>query len=229
MVAEDAAVVTKAPRWLDYHWRKAAVAESLLTGSLEKRAERIAEIVKAEQDAFDRNKTIKPNQLKALALDLAAAAADQRKWLKPVERLLVLALKLPEGHEAGGWFGWSLDLRGHKRGKLELDLDAWSTAAMIDSGCYRRWRKVKSQHALARDLRSQGFKTPQRTISDWRQKAYGERPGHTSYVPPNPPQMTRDEESAVPPFRTWRIKVLKSDDGYVEGIKLLMPDEWPPE
>jgi hypothetical protein len=164
--------MTKAPHWLDYQWKRAA-PESLLHGSLEECAERIFEIVQAEQLKPDGNKIIRPNLLKALALDLAAAAAEQRKWLKPVERLLVYALDLPEGHEAGGWYPQNLDRRGQR---ANADREAWSTAHSIDAACYRRWGKVKSQRALARDLRSQGFKTSPRSVSDWRRKAYGYKP-----------------------------------------------------
>ena len=121
--------MTKAPRWLDYQWALAQVPEPLLSGTLEERAERNLELVRTERDKIENKKTIRPPLTKALALDLASAAAEQRKWLKPVERLLVYVLKLPEEHEAGGWDTWTLDKRGRRKPE---DIEAWSTAAMID-------------------------------------------------------------------------------------------------
>ena len=195
--------MTEAPPWLDIHWQHSA-PESLRTGSLEERAEHIMRIVHAEKDKLDRDKTIKPNELKALALDLAVAAAEQSKWLKPVERLLVQLLKLPEQYQPGGWLTWDLDRRGRDKASDE----AWYFAALFDAACYRTWGKVKSQHALARDLRLNGFKTAQRRIGEWRRKAYGCKPGETGYVPPDAPTMSREEEREVPPLGEWHIKIL---------------------
>lgn len=159
--------------------------QSFLSGSLEERAERIRQ-----------NETIKPTLLKVLALDLAAAAAIQGKWLEPVEALLVRALGLRAGHKAGDWYRWHLERRGRR--KLE-DFDAWSTAALIDRFCYRQYGKVKSQHALAKELQRRGFKTHQRRIGEWRKDSYGAR-GTPMYVPPDAPTMTPQEDREVPRF-----------------------------
>jgi hypothetical protein len=200
--------VTKAPHWLDQHWR-GEVLEPLLTGSLEERAERILKIARDEQGSLDRKKTLKPNMVKVLALDLAAAAAEQGQWLKPVERLLALALNLPEGHEAGRWLPLDLDRRGrHKPAEIE----AWCAAHLIDSCCYQKYGKVKSQRALERELRDQGFKTAQRRIGEWRAKSYGCKPGSLGHVPPNAPTMSQEEECKVPPFVEWRITVTHPDE-----------------
>jgi hypothetical protein len=195
--------MTEAPPWLDIHWQHSA-QESLRTGSLEERAEHIMRIVHAEKDKLDRDKTIKPNELKALALDLAVAAAEHRNWLEPVGRLLALAVKLP-GYAPGSWLPLDLD----RRGRDKVSDEAWYYAALFDAACYRTYGKVKSQHALARDLRSQGFKTLQRRIGEWRRKAYGCKPGETGYVPPDAPTMSREEERKVPPLPEWRIEILK--------------------
>jgi|SRR6516162_1707011 hypothetical protein len=195
--------MTEAPPWLDIHWQHSA-PESLRTGSLEERAERIMRIVHAEKDKLERNKTIKQNLLKVLALDLAVATADHREWLEPVGRLLALALKLPE-YAPGSWLPLDLDRRGRHKPSDE----AWYFAALFDAACYRTWGKVKSQRALARDLRLKGFKTAQRRIGEWRRKAYGCKPGETGYVPPDAPTMSREEEREVRPFDEWRIEILK--------------------
>jgi hypothetical protein len=202
--------MTKAPRWLDIHWQLVAPA-SLLTGSLEERAERILKIAQDEQGAVDRKKTLKPNMLKVLALDLAAAAAEQGQWLKPVERLL--ALDLPEGHEAGGWYPSDLDRRGRHK---PADIEAWCAAHLIDSCCYKQYSKVKSQRALERELRDLGFKTAQRRIGEWRAKSYDCKPGSPRYVPPNARTMSQEEERKVPPILDWRIRILTPDEGHDE-------------
>jgi hypothetical protein len=196
--------MTAVPRWLDDHWL-GQVPATLLTGSLEERAERILEIVQAEQRALADKQTIKANLLKALALDLAAAAAEQKSWPRSIERLLVYAMNVPgklaEAHESGRWHPWTLRKRGRPPS------DAKTAAGMIDSWCYRYTGKVKSQHALARLLRTEGgFKTVQARIREWRAAAYGYEPGTTMYVPPDAPTMTRAEEGKVPPFDVWRSR-----------------------
>jgi hypothetical protein len=123
--------------------------------------------------------------------------------------LLALALNLPEGHEAGGWHPLDLDRRGrHKPAEIE----AWCTAHLIDSGCYQKYGKVKSQRALERELRDLGFKTAQRRIGEWRAKSYDCKPGSLGYVPPNAPTVSPEEERKVRPFLEWRITVLTRDE-----------------
>jgi hypothetical protein len=232
--------VTRAPRWLDHQWKGGEVPQSLRTGSLEGRATRILAIAKVAelgrpltieewaalsgatplryivQNEQRELETIKPTLLKVLALDLAAAAAEQRKWPKPVEALLVHVLGLRSGHEAGGWIPWDLERRGRRKPE---DIESWSTAALIDRVCYEKYGKVKSQHALARELKRQGFQTAQRRIGEWRKGSYGEKPDAPTYVPPDAPTMTPQEDRRVPPFLEWRIKVLPL------GIEVLPPEE----
>jgi hypothetical protein len=124
---------------------------------------------------------------------------------EPVELLLMLALKLPEEYEAGEWLTSELDRRGRRKSSDQ----AFYTAALIDFGCYRKYGKVKSQHALARDLRLEGFRTAQRQIGEWRRKAYGCKPGEHSYIPPDAPTMSREEARVVRPFSEGRIEILK--------------------
>ena len=183
--------MTAAPYWLKQQWKNGSgVPQSLVTGSLEERASRILETVKNEMMVMSKDKTIKPVLSKVLALDLVAAAADQGKLPKQVEKLLVYVLGLAEGHEAGGWYPWDVERRG---GRKPEETEAWCAAAMIDHLCYEKYGKVLSQHALAWELKTRGFKWLQRRIGEWRRDKYGVNPGERTYVPPDAPKMTLEE------------------------------------
>jgi len=170
--------VTAAPRWLDDQWKGGGVPETFLTGTLEERAKRI----------LDERRTIKSSLLKALVVDLVAAAAHQRKFPKAIETLLVQVLGLRKGHKAGDWSRRDLE----RRGRRNVDIEAWSTMVMLDRFCFKNYGKVMSQHAMARRLKRMGFRTDQRRIGEWRQ----------DYAPSITPELTMspEEERRVPPF-----------------------------
>jgi hypothetical protein len=143
---------------------------------------------------------IKPNLPAVLALDLAAAAAEQRKWPQAVEALLVRVLGLQEGHKAGRWYGFELEGRGRK----PKDIDAWFTAMVFDDFCYEKYGKVLNPRALARKLQDRGFNTKPASIREWRKESYDVKPGTPGYVPPNADKMTAEEERQVPPLAPHR-------------------------
>ena len=165
---------------------------ALLTGTLKQRAKRVGKKTRELAD--------NPILLKVLVLDLARAAAEQRKWLKPVEELLVAVLGLQAGHKAGGWYDFELERRGRK----PEDIDAWFAAMVIDDFCFENYRKVLRQVDLQRKLQERGFNTKTASIREWRKDSYGVKRGTPGYVPPNAPTMTAEEARQVPPLAPHR-------------------------
>jgi hypothetical protein len=181
--------VTETPEWLAACWHANAdrVPQSLLTGTIEERAERLTELAK--------NNTIKPVLVRALARDLLVAS--QPPWPEQIAALVDHVLGQRPGHKAGGWYYFELERRGRRpQGVEAFRASAWYFAMVIDDYCFTKYRRVLTRDALVKLLKTMGLKTTMNLISKWRGEHYGVEPGTPGYVPTIPttaPRLTADE------------------------------------